>query len=65
MDVVVRRKTDAFTHFLKCLLNLSPREQPLLLALDMFSVKLVEQRPSQGAAAEMLPKMTRDATYSS
>jgi len=38
------RMTDAFTwpsplrHFLKCLPNLSSREQPLLLILDVFSV---------------------------
>ena len=52
-------------HYLKYLPNLSPLEQPLLLALDVFSVGWVKQRPSQGAAAEMLPKMTHDTTYSS
>jgi len=53
------RRTDAFTwpsplrHFLKCLPNLSSREQPLLLALDVFSVGWVTQ------------KTTHDPTYSS
>jgi len=48
------RRTDAFTwpsvlwHFLKCLPNLSSREQPLLLALGVFSVEWVKQRLSQG-----------------
>jgi len=42
-------------------LNLSLREQPLLPALDMFGMGWVIIRPSQGAAAEMLPK-THDPT---
>jgi len=33
--------------------------------LDVFSVRWVIKRPSQGVAAEMLPKMTHDPTYSS
>jgi len=48
----------------KCQLNLSPREQPLLTALDVFGMGWVIKRPSQGAAAEMLPK-THDPTCSS
>jgi len=49
----------AFLHDIryKCQLNLSLREQPLLLALDAFSVGCVKQHPSQGAAAEMLPEI--------
>jgi len=48
----------------KCELNLSLREQPLLPALDAFGMGWVITRPSQGAVAEMLPKMTHDPTYS-
>jgi len=48
----------------KCHLNLSLREHPLLPALDVFSMGWITKRPSQGAAAEMLPK-THDPTYSS
>jgi len=51
-------------HFLKCLPNLSPREQPVLLALDVFSVGRVIRRPSQGAETKMRPKTTHDPTYS-
>ena len=47
----------------KCQLNLSIREQPLLPVLDVFSMGWIIKRPSQGAAAEMLPKMTHDPTY--
>ena len=56
------RKTDAFTwpsllrHFSKCLLNLSTWGQPLLPVLDVFGMGWVIKRPSQSAAAEMLPK---------
>ena len=63
------RTTDAFTwtsplrHFLKFLPNLSIREQPLSPSLDVSG--WVIKRPSQGVAAEMLPKMTHDPTYSS
>jgi len=50
---------------LNILPNLSVREQPLLPVLDVFSAGWVEIRPSQGAAAEMLPKMTQDPASSS
>jgi len=67
---IMGRKTDAFTwpsllrHLSKWLLNLSTWEQPLLPVLDVFGMGWVIKRPSQGAAAEMLPK-TYDPTYSS
>jgi len=48
---------------LKWLPNLSLWEQPLLSVLDVFSVGWVGIRPSQGAAAEMLPKMTHGPAY--
>jgi len=32
-------------------------------SLDVFNVGWVRIRPSQGAAAEMLPKMTHDPAY--
>ena len=51
-------------HCLKCQPNLSTWEQPLLPALDVFDMRLVIKRPSQGAAAEMLPK-NHNPTYSS
>jgi len=50
-------------HFLKCLLNLLVQEQPLLPVLDVFSVGWVRIRPSQGAAAEMLLKMTHNPAH--
>ena len=68
--VKLGRKTDAITwssllrHFLKCLLNLLTWEQSLLPVLDVFGMGWVIKRPSQGAAAEMLPK-TYDPAYSS
>jgi len=52
-------------HFLKCLLNLSLREQPPLPALDMLNLGWVGERLARCAAAEILPKMTHDPTYSS
>ena len=51
-------------NFSKCLLNLSTWEQSLLPVLDVFGMGWVIKRPSQGAAAEMLPK-TYHPTYSS
>ena len=47
----------------KCLLNLLVQEQPLLPVLDVFSVGWVRIRPSQGAAAEMLLKMTHNPAH--
>jgi len=44
----------------KCQPNLSLQEQLLLFVLDVFGMGWVIIRPSQGAAAEMLPKMTHD-----
>jgi len=49
----------------KCQPNLSLRERPLLPALNVFGVGWVIIRPFQGVAAEMLPNMTHDPTYSS
>ena len=43
-------------HCLKFQPNLSTWEQPLLPALDVIGMGWVIKRPSQGAAAEMLPK---------
>ena len=40
----------------KCQPNLSIREQPLLPSLDVFGMGWVMKRPSQSAAAEMLPR---------
>ena len=59
--ILVRRKDDftwpsSLRHFLKCLTNMSSWQQPLLHALDVFSLGWVIQRPSQGAAAQILPK---------
>jgi len=59
--IQVRRKDDftwpsSLRHFLKCLPNMSSWQQPLLHALDLFSVGWVIQCPSQGAAAQILPK---------
>jgi len=69
--MVAVRMTGAFTwlslydiHY-KCQLNLSLREQPLLPVLNVFGMGWVITRPSQSAAAQMLPKMTHDLTYSS
>jgi len=62
--------TDAFTwpsllrYFSKCLLNLSTWEQPLLPVSDVLGMGWVIKLPSQGVAAEMVPK-TYDPTYSS
>jgi len=47
----------------KCELNLSIRQQPLLPELDVLGRGVIK-RPSQGAAAEMLPE-THDPTSSS
>jgi len=55
--------TSLYDIFHKCQPNLSLQEQPLLNALDVFGVGWVIIRPFHGAAAEMLPKMTHDPTY--
>jgi len=56
-------------HLLKCSPNMLLWEQPLLPVLDVFSVGRVGIRPSAerlpyAAAAERLPCMTQDPTYS-
>jgi len=50
-------------HRYKCQLNLSIREQTLLPALDVCGMGWVIKRPSQSAAAEMLPKTSAGFTY--
>jgi len=49
----------------KCHLNLPLREQPLLPSLDVLSLVWVITCPSQGGAAEILPKMIHDPIYPS
>jgi len=48
----------------KCQLNLSIWEQQLLPVLDVFGIVWVIKRPSQGPAAEMLPKPLNPTYYS-
>ena len=46
----------SFRHLLKCLQNLSLRDQPLLTVLDMLGADWVGKRPLQEAAASLLPE---------
>jgi len=49
--------------FVKCWLNLSLREEPLLSMLDVFRPGWVSyrKRPFQGAVVSLLPRMTEYA----
>jgi len=53
-------------HCYRCQPDLSLQEQPLLPALDVFTVGWVEKRLAQDTAAAELPsKVTHDPAYSS